>query len=110
MRKLISIIALCFSFTSISALAHDGVVHDAVDSKTASKNAKHVISEIIKMKKLNGSWAGIDAVSAEKKMGKKNEEWVVTFNNENIENNDEQTIYIFLTLDGHYIAANYTGS
>ncbi len=110
MSKLLSIMTLCLSFISISAQAHDGVVHDAVDSQTAQTNAKFVISEIIKMKKLNGSWAGIDAASAQKKMGKKNEEWVVTFNNKKIENNDEQTIYIFLTLDGHYIAANYTGS
>ncbi len=36
-------------------------------------------------------------------------EWLVIFNNENITDEEKQTLYVFLTISGEYIAVNYTG-
>lgn len=36
-------------------------------------------------------------------------EWVVVFVNDKIADTDKQKLYVFLTLGGDYIAANYTG-
>lgn len=37
-------------------------------------------------------------------------EWVVIFNNQKISESDKQKLYVFLTLNGEYIAANHTGN
>ena len=41
--------------------------------------------------------------------GNRKKEWVVVFTNEKVKDPKEKMLYIFLTLDGQYIAANYTG-
>jgi hypothetical protein len=40
---------------------------------------------------------------------KGNPEWVAVFVNDEITDPDKRTLYIYLTLGGDYIAANYTG-
>lgn len=109
MRKLVSIVAIYFAFVSFSVSAHDGVVHVPVDATGATKSAHTVISEIIKMKQIDASWAGIEPVSVETRENNEKTEWVVIINNNKAENAAEQTIYIFLTLGGDYLAANFTG-
>ncbi|MDH5426304.1 MAG: DUF6488 family protein, partial [Gammaproteobacteria bacterium] len=58
---------------------------------------------------INESWTSAKLLKAEKKSFSKGTEWVVSFNNERVEDKAKQTLYIFYSLDGHYIAANYTG-
>ena len=53
--------------------------------------------------------SGAKPAKAEKKTFAKGPEWVVSFNNDKIKNKTKQTLYIFYSLNGHYIAANYTG-
>lgn len=115
MRKFSLILSVCFAFISFSAVAHDGEEHAAhaarplLDSRGASESAQHVIAQGIERNMLPVSWGNVTSESAEKKMGKEKYEWVVIFNNKSIEDPAEQTLYVFLTLDGRYIAANFTG-
>jgi len=58
---------------------------------------------------INKSWTSSKLIKAEKKNFSKGLEWVISFNNESVKDKAKQTLYIFYTLDGHYIAANYSG-
>ena len=58
---------------------------------------------------INKSWTSSKFVKAEKKSFSKGTEWVVSFKNESVKDKAKQTLYIFYSLDGHYIAANYSG-
>ena len=58
---------------------------------------------------IDKSWKGTKPVKAEKKAFAKGPEWVVSFKNDKVKDKTKQTLYIFYSLDGHYIAANYSG-
>ena len=80
-----------------------------VDQVTAEKNADEVIASLVERDKIDKSWLILKASSIEKKEFNGRSEWVVTFNNETIADIDKQTLYVFLTPGGEYVAANYTG-
>ena len=110
-------IALVLSSLLFCAPAIGGSDHDhghshaqaPVDKATVEKNSVNVINELIENKKLDKSWALIAVSSSEKKAINGGTEWLVTFVNKKITDTEKQKLYIFLTLDGEYIAANYTG-
>ncbi|MCF6254256.1 MAG: DUF6488 family protein [Thiomicrorhabdus sp.] len=83
---------------------------EAINQETAKQKAKDIVRSLIEKNKVNQSWASITAHSAEKKPFNDRTEWVVIFNNNKITDADKQTLYIFLTLNGDYIAANHTGN
>jgi hypothetical protein len=80
-----------------------------VDKTVAEANGGKVIASLVSRKKVDQSWAGVAATSVEKKMTQGNPEWVIIYNNAKVEEADKQKIYVFLTISGDYIAANYTG-
>lgn len=91
----------------------DGHSHDASESvsqNVAKQNAKRIVSSLIEKNKVDQSWSSITAHSAEQKQFDGRTEWVVIFKNDQITDADKQTLYIFLTLNGDYIAANYSGN
>lgn len=68
---------------------------------------KRQIRKLIKQKKIDKSWSAANIDSAEKKLFGKKHEWVVTYlNSAGVRG---QKLYIFLELDGKFIAANFTG-
>lgn len=81
-----------------------------VDKKTAEKNAEKKIASLIEKNKLEKSWASIKASSVEKKDNNGTTEWVIIYNNAKVTEADKHKLYIFLTMGGEYIAANYTGN
>lgn len=86
-----------------------GHAHGAISSKKAATKAKHKVAYLAKTGKIDKSWSGLKHVSVEKKKFKKGEEWVITFKNNKVKDKTKQSLYIFYSLDGHYIAANHTG-
>ena len=36
-------------------------------------------------------------------------EWVVSYKNHAVEDKSKQTLYVFLSVTGEYLAANFTG-
>ena len=72
--------------------------------------AHEVVTKLANLKKIDSSWIEVDTEEAEKKEYSSGEEWVVTFNNPTIDNKRKRNLFIFLTLEGKYIAANYTGN
>ncbi|MBL1275006.1 MAG: hypothetical protein COB30_002865 [Ectothiorhodospiraceae bacterium] len=105
--------SLILSFFSLAAIAgsdHDhGHSHEPVSQIQAEENAIKNVARLADKGKIDKSWKTSQAMKTEKKKFGKNMEWVVTFNNKTINDSAKQTLYIFLSLGGEYLAANYTG-
>ncbi len=75
----------------------------------AKSKAKRTMHNLVKRGVINKSWTSAKVIKAEKKSFSKGLEWVVSFYNDKEKDKTKQTLYIFYSLDGHYIAANFTG-
>jgi hypothetical protein len=64
---------------------------------------------LIKGGKLDASWAGVKPEKVETVDGKKGKEWKLTFKNPAVTDASKQTLYMFYSLPGNFIAANFTG-
>lgn len=117
MNKLIKTIlftsTLFLGITSLHSYAgpgHDGHTHSHdVDANTAKTNAVKVVNKLIEKKKIPESWKNIQAGTVEKKRFGKQNEWVVTFKNTKEQDSSKQTLFVFLSMEGNYLAANFTG-
>lgn len=59
--------------------------------------------------KIDPSWKGVKLDKAETVEGKNMKEWKFTFKNPAEKDAAKQTLYMFYTLTGNFIAANFTG-
>lgn len=84
--------------------SHGPVSEDVVVGKAVTK-----VKQLADDKKIDASWKSVKSTGAEKKTFGKGLEWVVSFKNTKVSDKAKQNLYIFFSLDGHYIAANYTG-
>lgn len=101
-----------FSITVIAGSGHDhghGHSHSPVNQVTAKEKATKIVASFIKQKTIGESWRSIPVKSVENKTFNGKPEWVVSFVNEKVTDTKKRQLYIFLTLSGEYIAANYTG-
>ena len=64
---------------------------------------------LIKSGKLDASWQAVKQNKAELVDGKKGKEWKVTFKNAAAADKSKETLYLFYTPPGNFIAANFTG-
>ena len=121
MRLLIIFFSLSITFLPINTMAgkdHDhghshgdehSHSHDLVNEDQAKKVASKNVARLAKKGKIDKSWTSVKPSSAEQKKFGKNVEWVVVFNNKNIKDSQKQTLYVFVSLSGKYIAANHSG-
>lgn len=105
--------SLLFASPVMAGEGHDhgsgGHSHGPISNGSAINKATDKIKSLVKVGKLDKSWANIKAIGATKKTFGSEPEWVVTFKNEKVSDATKQTLYVFFTLDGTYIATNYTG-
>lgn len=59
--------------------------------------------------KIDKSWQAIKLDKAEMVEGKKSKEWKVTFKDAAAKDKAKETLYLFFTLPGNFVAANFTG-
>jgi len=83
--------------------------HGPINSNAAKTKAMNMLTGLIKKGIVDKSWKGTKPANAEKKTFAKGPEWVVSFTNDKVKDKAKQTLYFFYSLDGQYIAANYTG-
>ena len=83
--------------------------HDPVSQSQAEEAAVKRVEKLVSKRKIADSWKGIKVAGSEKKKFGDKEEWVVSFKNDKVSDPNKQTLYIFLSLTGDYIAANFTG-
>jgi len=113
MRYFITTILSLFLLLTSQAYAgsgHDhGHSHAPVSKEEAENLATESVARLVERNKVDRSWQSVAAHKSEKKEFGGRMEWVVTFKNEKISDPEKQTIYVFLSLEGQYIAANHTG-
>ena len=107
-----------FGFT-IPVYAGAGHTHDKdgghshssgpISESKAKSKATRTMKNLASRGVINKSWTASKLIKAEKKIFSKGLEWVMSFKNESVKDKAKQILYIFYSLDGHYIAANYTG-
>lgn len=86
-----------------------GHSHGPISSEKVINKATDKVTTLIESGKLDKSWADVKVVGATQKTFANETEWVVTFKNEKVSDVTKQTLYLFFTLDGAYIATNFTG-
>jgi len=105
--------SLFFVSSVMAGAGHDhgsgGHSHGPVSSEAVTQTATDKVMSLTASGKLDKSWAGIKASGATQKTFAHDPEWVVTFKNDKVSDISKQTLYLFFTLDGNYIAANFTG-
>ena len=107
---ILSLMLSLFSLVAMAGAGHDhGHSHDPVSQSQAEEIAINSVSALADKGKIDGSWKSIKSTKSEKKDFSGHMEWVVMFNNKNTTDPAKQTLYIFLTLGGEYLAANHTG-
>ena len=118
MYKYISALLMSLALISSPALAGTGHSHGEahghshgpIKAQAAGAKSKEQVAAFVKAGKLADSWLKLEPVSVEQKSFSKGPEWVITFKNEKVKDTSKQTLYFFYSLDGRYIAANYTGN
>lgn len=118
MRKITSIlVASSFLFT-MPAMASGGHEHGPggshasgqITSDTAVKRAEKQVKALVTKGKLDKSWVAAKSAGATQKDFGKGPEWVVSFKNDKEADTAKQTLYVFYTLNGAYVASNFTGT
>lgn len=89
--------------------SNHGHSHGEMSAEKAKMKATRTKQNLVGRGVIDQSWLSVKAAKAEKKSFSKGEEWVVSFKNDEITDKSKQVLYIFYSLNGHYIAANYTG-
>ena len=114
MRK--TIVAVTFSALSLLTLpAFAGPGHDhshshkAITAEGVEQKATKQVADLISKGKVDKSWSAIKPAKSYQKTFEKGQEWVVEFANSAASDKTKQGLYLFYTLDGHYVAANFTG-
>ena len=78
----------------------EGVVKDCAEQRRAS---------LVKTGKLDASWTAAKQDAIELVDGKKGKEWKVRYSNPAAADKAKQTLFIFFSHSGNFIAANFTG-
>ena len=104
--------SLLFAYPIGPVMAGAGHRHGpikAISSEQAKSQASKFIAKLAVAKKIDSSWAKIVADKVEKRTFSQGSEWVVTFNNNKIKDPSKRILYLFLSLGGDTLGANYTG-
>lgn len=78
----------------------EGVVKDCAEQRRAS---------LVKTGKLDASWTAAKQDAIELVDSKKGKEWKVRYSNPAAADKAKQTLFIFFSHSGNFIAANFTG-
>lgn len=105
---------LILAAASTSALASEGgschfhgykPATEAVVLDCANKRKDALLSN----GKLEPTWQAIKHDKAEVVEGKNGKEWKVSYKNTAAKDKEQQALYMFFTLPGNFVAANFTG-
>ena len=115
MRKTMIVVTLC-TLSLVTSPAFSGAdgpghshSHGPVSAETAQEKATKHVTGLVAKGKLDASWNNIKPTKTEQKDFEKGPEWIVEFVNSTATDKSKQTLYVFYTLDGNYLGANFTG-
>ena len=112
MKNLVTIILFTSLLFASPAMAGGNHSHstEPVSSEEAASKASGVITKLADAQKIDATWAGTKVEGVEQKTFAQGPEWVITFKNGKVKDPTKQTLYMFFTLSGDYLGANYTGN
>lgn len=102
-------LGLCTPIAMAGSDHNHGHSHAPAHQATATLKAIEIVAALVTNNKLDESWGSTTPSSVEKKVYEGSEEWVAVFVNDKVADTAKQKLYVFLTLGGDYIAANFTG-
>jgi len=111
---LLTLVLTVAPLPAIAGGGHDhghGHSHGAalITQNQAKSIAAGRVMMLVNQGKIDKSWKSATNVKSQNKMNGNQAEWVVTFNNSQVPDPAKDTLYIFLSTSGDYIAANFTG-
>ncbi|CAA7611929.1 DUF6488 family protein [Magnetospirillum sp. UT-4] len=71
--------------------------------------AMDVKTRLIQEGKIDFTWAMVEPAKADQIDNNGEKEWLVAFHTPAVADPAKRTLYIFFTIEGMYLAANYTG-
>jgi hypothetical protein len=103
--------ALSFSIPALAGEGDDCHFHgkQAATQETVSACAVKRQKALIISGKIDKSWQAIAPASFEQVDGKRGKEWKVTFKDPAAADRTKDTLYMFFTAQGNFIAANFSG-
>lgn len=104
-----TVIVFLFTLLAFGATAGPGHSHEPVTQEKAEQIASRIVSTLVEKMVVEDSWMSSEVKESRQKKFEGRKEWVVSYQNDAVEDPSMRTLYIFLTLSGEYIAANYTG-
>lgn len=112
MKNLVTILLFTSLLFASPAMAGGNHSHSSepVSSEEAASKASGIVTQLADAQKIDITWVGTKVEGVEQKSYSKGPEWVVTFKNDKIKDTSKQTLYMFFTLSGDYLGANYTGN
>lgn len=116
MRKTIVAVTLCTLslVTSPAFSGADGPGHShavgPISAEAAQEKASKQVAHLVSQGKIEPIWSSIKPAKTYQKTFQKGPEWVVEFVNSAATDKAKQTLYVFYTLEGHYLSANFTGN
>ena len=81
----------------------------AAAQETVMACAQQRKAALVKSGKLEASWQDVKQEAISTVDGKKGKEWKISFKDPAAKDTAKQTLYMFFTLPGNFIAANFTG-
>jgi hypothetical protein len=113
-KSIIAIATLTAAFLSQPAAADAGSNCHFHGNKPAAESTVTSCAAIrkealIKAGKLDATWQAIKHDKVQSVDGKKGKEWKVTFKDPAAKDKSKETLYMFFTQPGNFIAANFTG-
>ncbi|MDH5231890.1 MAG: DUF6488 family protein [Gammaproteobacteria bacterium] len=115
-KQLVALFFVNFLITSSTVAGpgheheHGSHNHSPISKTEAATKAEKRLQNLVQQGKIPQSWGGKKVASVSQKTFKGKQEWVVTFSNPKIADENKQTLYMFFRLDGHYLATNYSGN
>jgi hypothetical protein len=115
MKTFIAAFAITASLLTVPAVLADvgGSCHfhgnKPASEAVVTSCGKQRKAALVKAGKLEASWQGAKLDKAELVDGKKGKEWKLSFQNPAAADASKQTLYLFFSQPGNFIAANFTG-
>lgn len=96
------------AFSSAGGSCHFHGTKPAAEAAVASCAVQRK-DALISSGKIDGAWKTVKQDKVEQVDGKKGKEWKVTFKDPAAKDKTRETLHMFFTVPGNFIAANFTG-
>lgn len=111
MKSFILVFIGIFTFCNAALAGPESGTHKhsrEITRQEAVDKADRLVDKLIKKGRLEASWGEKLRIEAMKKDFGNGDEWVVSFANAKIRG-DKNTLYVFISLSGKILAANFKG-